>query len=104
VSFYVVITLIAFAVSFGLALVLWRLGIKHRWHREIRPRDVHKEPTPRLGGIAVFVGMATAAVIASPFEAFAGVFDDPPSSPGKSSLLAWWRGRGSRLSRCPLAA
>ena len=76
-SSYIVITIIAIAVSFGLALALWRLGIKYRWHREIRPRDVHKEPTPRLGGIAVFVGMATAALIASPFEAFSNVFDDP---------------------------
>jgi UDP-GlcNAc:undecaprenyl-phosphate GlcNAc-1-phosphate transferase len=77
VIFYSAITLVAIAVSAAVALVLWRLGIKYGWHREIRPRDVHKEPTPRLGGIAVFAGMTTAALIASTLEAFADVFADP---------------------------
>jgi UDP-GlcNAc:undecaprenyl-phosphate GlcNAc-1-phosphate transferase len=74
---YLVVTGIAVGVSFFLAWALWRLGVTYRWHREIRPRDVHQEPTPRLGGIAVFVAMTLGALAASQLEEFQPVFDDP---------------------------
>jgi UDP-GlcNAc:undecaprenyl-phosphate GlcNAc-1-phosphate transferase len=74
---YLVVTLVALVASFLLALVLWRVGVRYRWHRDIRPRDVHQEPTPRLGGIAVFVGMTLGALVASQFPEFAPVFDNP---------------------------
>ena len=74
---YALIALIATSVSFLLAAGLWRAGIRYGWHREIRPRDVHQEPTPRLGGIALFVGMVVSAGIASRLPEFAAVFDNP---------------------------
>ena len=74
---YLVVAVSVLVVSFGLAWGLWRLGIRYRWHREIRPRDVHQKPTPRLGGIAVFVAMALGAALASQLEEFAAVFEDP---------------------------
>jgi UDP-GlcNAc:undecaprenyl-phosphate GlcNAc-1-phosphate transferase len=74
---YVLVALSVLGVSFSLAWVLWRLGVRYRWHREIRPRDVHQEPTPRLGGIAVFIAMALGAVLASQLDEFAGVFENP---------------------------
>jgi UDP-GlcNAc:undecaprenyl-phosphate GlcNAc-1-phosphate transferase len=77
VSFYVVVALVTMATSFLAALVLWRLGVKHRWHREIRPRDVHKEPTPRLGGIAVFIGLIVGIAVSSQVPGLAPVFDQP---------------------------
>ena len=76
-SFYVVVALVTMATSFLAALVLWRLGVKHRWHREIRPRDVHKEPTPRLGGIAVFIGLIVGIAVSSQVPGLAPVFDQP---------------------------
>ena len=76
-SVYLLVALSAIAVSFLLALALWRLGVRYGWHREIRPRDVHQEPTPRLGGIAVFVGMAVATFVASQVPFFEDVFQDP---------------------------
>jgi UDP-GlcNAc:undecaprenyl-phosphate GlcNAc-1-phosphate transferase len=76
-SFYFFLALVTIATSFLVALALWRLGIKYRWHREIRPRDVHKEPTPRLGGIAVFVGLVVGVVVGSQVPALAPVFDQP---------------------------
>jgi UDP-GlcNAc:undecaprenyl-phosphate/decaprenyl-phosphate GlcNAc-1-phosphate transferase len=76
-SFYLVVALTAVAVSFVLALALWLLGVRYGWHREIRPRDVHQEPTPRLGGIAVYVAMVLAAGVASQLPQFAEVFDNP---------------------------
>jgi UDP-GlcNAc:undecaprenyl-phosphate/decaprenyl-phosphate GlcNAc-1-phosphate transferase len=77
VSFYVVVALVTMATSFLAALVLWRFGVKHRWHREIRPRDVHKEPTPRLGGIAVFIGLIVGIAVSSQVPGLAPVFDQP---------------------------
>ncbi len=74
---YVLIALTAVAVSFLLALALWQLGVRYGWHREIRPRDVHQEPTPRLGGIAVYVGMVLATLVASQLPHFEEVFQDP---------------------------
>jgi UDP-GlcNAc:undecaprenyl-phosphate GlcNAc-1-phosphate transferase len=77
VTFYLVVAATAIAVSFLLALALWRLGIRYAWHREIRPRDVHQEPTPRLGGIAVYVGMVLATLVASQVPLFEEVFANP---------------------------
>jgi len=74
---YGLVALTAVAVSFLLALALWQLGVRYGWHREIRPRDVHQEPTPRLGGIAVYVGMVLATLVASQLPHFEEVFQDP---------------------------
>ncbi|MDP5129004.1 MAG: undecaprenyl/decaprenyl-phosphate alpha-N-acetylglucosaminyl 1-phosphate transferase, partial [Pontimonas sp.] len=74
---YLLVALSAVAVSFLLALALWQLGVRYGWHREIRPRDVHQEPTPRLGGIAVYVGMVLATLVASQLPQFEEVFQDP---------------------------
>jgi UDP-GlcNAc:undecaprenyl-phosphate GlcNAc-1-phosphate transferase len=75
--FYLVVALSAVAVSYLLALGLWRAGIRYQWHREIRPRDVHQEPTPRLGGIAVFFGMLAGTFVASQVPDLAPVFENP---------------------------
>jgi len=80
---YLLVALSAVAVSFLLALALWQLGVRYGWHREIRPRDVHQEPTPRLGGIAVYVGMVLAALVASQVPQFEEVFANP--RPSKTS-------------------
>ena len=74
---YLLVALTAVAVSFLLALALWQLGVRYGWHREIRPRDVHQEPTPRLGGIAVYVGMILATLVASQLPQFDEVFQNP---------------------------
>jgi UDP-GlcNAc:undecaprenyl-phosphate/decaprenyl-phosphate GlcNAc-1-phosphate transferase len=76
-TFYLLVAGSAIAVSFLLALVLWQLGVRYGWHREIRPRDVHQEPTPRLGGIAVYVGMVLATLVASQLPPFEEVFANP---------------------------
>ncbi|MBC7403439.1 MAG: undecaprenyl/decaprenyl-phosphate alpha-N-acetylglucosaminyl 1-phosphate transferase, partial [Microbacteriaceae bacterium] len=47
-------------ITFVLATVIARLGMKYRLYPAIRERDVHKRPTPRFGGIAMFLGIITA--------------------------------------------
>ncbi|MFD7920037.1 MraY family glycosyltransferase [Streptomyces sp. NPDC059740] len=42
---------------------------------EIRARDVHREPTPRLGGIAMFGGLCAGLLIASHLTNLSSVFE-----------------------------
>jgi UDP-GlcNAc:undecaprenyl-phosphate GlcNAc-1-phosphate transferase len=74
---YLFIALAAVSAAFLSSLVLWRVAIRFKWHPEIRPRDIHQNPTPRLGGIAVFIGMVAGVMVASQTEEFADVFDNP---------------------------
>ncbi|MBI5160988.1 MAG: undecaprenyl/decaprenyl-phosphate alpha-N-acetylglucosaminyl 1-phosphate transferase [Micrococcales bacterium] len=53
------------------------MGMKYRWYPKIRDRDVHSSPTPRLGGIAMFVGVLAAFVVASRLPAFSVMFAEP---------------------------
>ncbi|MFJ6695492.1 MraY family glycosyltransferase [Streptomyces sp. NPDC091272] len=42
---------------------------------EIRARDVHREPTPRLGGIAMFGGLCAGLLVADHLASLNGVFE-----------------------------
>lgn len=61
---YGVILLVSAGVTFGVSTLVWRLSKRYRLTPRIRDRDVHTRPTPRLGGIAMFIGMAFAMVVA----------------------------------------
>ncbi len=61
-------------VSFLMSIVMWRVGIRFKLHPEIRERDVHTRPTPRLGGVAMYTGLLTALLIASQIQYFRVVF------------------------------
>src|SRR6187455_1128665 len=41
----------------------------------VRTRDVHKTPTPRLGGVAIFLGIASGIVFASAIPFLDTVFN-----------------------------
>ncbi|WP_278235066.1 MraY family glycosyltransferase [Isoptericola sp. AK164] len=43
----------------------------------VRARDVHVQPTPRLGGLAMLLGIVVAVLLASRMPFLAGVFDEP---------------------------
>ena len=57
---YALVTGIAAVVTYGLAILIWKLSTKYRLYPKIRERDVHTRPTPRLGGVAMFLGMVVA--------------------------------------------
>ena len=50
------VALVGAVVSFLMSIVMWRVGIRFKLYPEIRARDVHTRPTPRLGGVAMFAG------------------------------------------------
>ncbi|MFE5310936.1 MraY family glycosyltransferase [Isoptericola sp. NPDC056578] len=48
----------------------------------VRARDVHVQPTPRLGGLAMLLGIVVAVVLASQMPFLAGVFETGPQAWG----------------------
>jgi UDP-GlcNAc:undecaprenyl-phosphate GlcNAc-1-phosphate transferase len=74
---YALVLITAAVVSFVLSMVLWLVGKRFRVHREIRDRDVHTLPTPRLGGVAIFVALLVATSVATQITWFDAVFADP---------------------------
>jgi UDP-GlcNAc:undecaprenyl-phosphate GlcNAc-1-phosphate transferase len=85
VTLFVALALLAAVVSFIGSFAVWKLGLKYRLYPKIRDRDVHTTPTPRLGGIAIFVAIliafAAAAIISalggSRFSLVAIIFENP---------------------------
>lgn len=62
---YLLISLVAAAVTYLTTGLVRRVAITSKTITEIRDRDVHAVPTPRLGGIAMLVGLAIGLVVAS---------------------------------------
>ncbi|MDO7881511.1 MraY family glycosyltransferase [Protaetiibacter sp. WY-16] len=77
IVFYLLVTGISALVTFGLAYLIWRLSTKYKLYPSIRERDVHTRPTPRLGGVAMFIGIVVAFVAASFIPQLGLVFAEP---------------------------
>ncbi|MGO3886805.1 MAG: MraY family glycosyltransferase, partial [Mycetocola sp.] len=72
---YLLIALIAAIVTFVVSVVVYKLALRQGWYPAIRERDVHTKPTPRLGGVAMYIGVLVAVIIASFNPYFQIVFD-----------------------------
>ncbi len=77
IVFYVLVTGISALVTFGLAYLIWKLSTKYKLYPSIRERDVHTRPTPRLGGVAMFLGIVVAFGAASFIPQLSLVFAEP---------------------------
>ncbi len=77
IGLYVLVLAVSAVVTFGLSFLVWRLSIRFRLTPQIRARDVHTRPTPRLGGVAMFLGMVVAFLVAWSLPQFHLVFLDP---------------------------
>ncbi|MFD4210990.1 undecaprenyl-phosphate alpha-N-acetylglucosaminyl 1-phosphate transferase, partial [Micromonospora tulbaghiae] len=57
----------------------------------IRARDVHREPTPRLGGIAMFGGLCAGLIVADHLFNLKGVFElsNEPRALLSGAALIW---------------
>lgn len=73
---YLLVLLIAAAVSFICTPIALSAARQLRVFTPIRDRDVHSEPTPRLGGLAMFAGVVVTLVIASRMTFLQGIFRD----------------------------
>lgn len=74
---YALVLITATVVAFAMSTVLWFVGRRYAIHRDIRERDVHDLPTPRLGGLAIFAGLLVATAVATQISWFDPVFEDP---------------------------
>jgi UDP-GlcNAc:undecaprenyl-phosphate GlcNAc-1-phosphate transferase len=74
---YALVLIAASVVSFVLSVTLWRVGRRFRLHRDIRSRDVHDLPTPRLGGLAIYAALLVGTLVATQISWFDPVFENP---------------------------
>ncbi|MFM1927282.1 MAG: hypothetical protein RLZ06_858 [Actinomycetota bacterium] len=74
---YGLIALISAIVTWALTWVTLKISHKYKLYPQIRARDVHTKPTPRLGGVAMFAGFVVALLAAGLFGWFRSVFADP---------------------------
>nr|WP_300337464.1 MraY family glycosyltransferase [Actinomyces sp.] len=72
---YLLIMLIAAAVTYLTVPVVRHVALVTNALTPVRARDVHSMPVPRLGGVAMFVGFATAMAVASRVPFLGGVID-----------------------------
>ena len=74
---YLLIMAVAAVVTFAATFWTLKLSRKHSIMPEIRERDVHTDPTPRIGGLAMLVGFLVSLAVAASLGWFRSVFDDP---------------------------
>lgn len=74
---FALVTAVAALVTWLTSIGVYRFAIRHGIHPPVRERDIHSRPTPRLGGIAMFLGVLAAFGIASFVPAFSAVFAEP---------------------------
>ncbi|MGB4780188.1 MraY family glycosyltransferase [Microbacterium sp.] len=75
--FYVLTVVVTAAATLALTWAVWRIGMRYRLYPEIRERDVHKTPKPRVGGVAMFLGILVAFALSSQVPYFAIFWGNP---------------------------
>lgn len=74
---FLLITAVAAVVTFFATRVVLAVALKHGIHPPVRDRDVHSRPTPRLGGVAMCIGVLGAFGVAALIPELSGVFAEP---------------------------
>jgi len=80
VTLLLVLALISAVITFGMSVVVYKLAMRYKLYPTIRERDVHTRPTPRLGGVAIFLGILVALgvswALSSQFGVLGLIFSD----------------------------
>ncbi len=74
---YVLLLLVSAAGTWLTTPFARRVAIRSGAITALRARDVHSEPIPRMGGVAMLLGMALALVVGSQMHFLSGVFAEP---------------------------
>lgn len=74
---YLLVALFTAVVTYGATWGVRLLAQRFKIHPAIRDRDVHKIPTPRIGGLAMFLGLAAGLLVAGSFGWFDSIFVEP---------------------------
>jgi UDP-GlcNAc:undecaprenyl-phosphate/decaprenyl-phosphate GlcNAc-1-phosphate transferase len=75
---YLLVASVAAAVTFLLTPVARRIAIRSKALAMPRDRDVHAVATPRMGGVALFIGFSLALFVASRLPSLHRSFDNGP--------------------------
>jgi len=80
VTLLLALALISAVMTFGMSFVVYKLAMRYKLYPKIRSRDVHTRPTPRLGGVAMFLGIlvafAVSWLLSSQFGVLSLIFSD----------------------------
>ncbi|UCR90145.1 MraY family glycosyltransferase [Mycetocola spongiae] len=74
---YVLVAAFTAIITAVLSFVVWKFALRFKLYPPIRERDVHTRPTPRLGGVAMFLGVVAAFIYAQNNKFLGHTFDDP---------------------------
>ena len=88
---YLLTLLVTAAVTYLLTGPVRKFAIVAGAMPEIRARDVHREPTPRLGGIAMFFGLCAGLLVADHLTNLSEVFENSnePRALLSGAALIW---------------
>lgn len=76
-KFYLFTVIMTAAATLAFTAIMWRVGMRYKLYPAIRERDVHTTPKPRIGGVAMFLGVLAAFALSSQVPYFAPIWDDP---------------------------
>jgi UDP-GlcNAc:undecaprenyl-phosphate/decaprenyl-phosphate GlcNAc-1-phosphate transferase len=74
---YFLVALFTALATYGATWGVRLVALRYKIHPAIRERDVHKLPTPRIGGLAMFLGLVAGLFVAGSFGWFESIFLDP---------------------------
>ena len=74
---YLLVALITALVTYFSTWGVRFFAKRYNIHPAIRERDVHKSPTPRIGGLAMLLGLVAGLFAAGSFGWFESIFIDP---------------------------
>lgn len=73
---YLIVAAVATAVTAIASYIVLRLSRRFNLAPPVRSRDVHKTPTPRLGGVAMFVGLLAAFAVGAVIPEFRSIYSE----------------------------
>ncbi|MFT4235356.1 MAG: MraY family glycosyltransferase [Microbacterium sp.] len=74
---YVFTIILTAAVTLCLSWAVWKLAMRFKIYPAIRERDVHQRPTPRLGGVATYLGIVIAFLVSRANPYFSVFWEEP---------------------------
>jgi UDP-GlcNAc:undecaprenyl-phosphate GlcNAc-1-phosphate transferase len=77
VKLYLLVVIFTAVVTSVLTWAVLHFSLRYKLYPAIRERDVHKRPTPRLGGVAMFLGVCAAFAFSTQFPFFAIIWVNP---------------------------
>ncbi|MFC9985325.1 MraY family glycosyltransferase [Microbacterium keratanolyticum] len=74
---YLFTIILTAAITLAMSWGVWQLSLRFKLYPGIRERDVHTTPTPRLGGVAMFLAIAAAFGVSAAHPFFSNLWARP---------------------------